>query len=77
MALFLPIFFGMMLGDVGYGALLLAICLALRLKLRTGMMRDLLAVLALGSVWALRAREEREPDRAETRILSAAADQLG
>jgi two-component system sensor histidine kinase KdpD len=32
---------------------------------------------ALGSVWALRAREEREPDRAETRILSAAADQLG
>ena len=32
---------------------------------------------ALGSVWALRAREEREPNRAETRILSAAADQLG
>jgi two-component system, OmpR family, sensor histidine kinase KdpD len=32
---------------------------------------------ALGSVWALRARNEREPDRAETRILSAAADQLG
>jgi len=32
---------------------------------------------ALGSVWALRARDEREPDTAETRILSAAADQLG
>jgi two-component system sensor histidine kinase KdpD len=32
---------------------------------------------SLGSVWALRAREEREPDRSETRILSAAADQLG
>jgi two-component system, OmpR family, sensor histidine kinase KdpD len=31
----------------------------------------------LGSVWALRARNEAEPDRAETRILSAAADQLG
>jgi two-component system sensor histidine kinase KdpD len=31
----------------------------------------------LGSVWALRARDEREPDRSETRILSAAADQLG
>ena len=31
----------------------------------------------LGSLWALRARAEREPDRAETRILSAAADQLG
>jgi two-component system sensor histidine kinase KdpD len=32
---------------------------------------------SLGSVWALRARDEREPSRAETRILSAAADQLG
>jgi two-component system sensor histidine kinase KdpD len=32
---------------------------------------------SLGSVWALRARDEREPNRAETRILSAAADQLG
>jgi two-component system sensor histidine kinase KdpD len=31
---------------------------------------------SLGSVWALRARDEREPSRAETRILSAAADQL-
>ena len=31
----------------------------------------------LGSLWALRARGEREPDRAETRILSAAAAQLG
>ena len=32
---------------------------------------------SLGSVWAMRARDEREPNRAETRILSAAADQLG
>ena len=31
----------------------------------------------LGSVWALRSREESEPNRSETRILSAAADQLG
>ncbi len=31
----------------------------------------------LGSLWALRARDELEPDQAETRILSAAADQLG
>lgn len=30
----------------------------------------------LGSLWVLRAREQRDPDRAETRILSAAADQL-
>ncbi len=31
----------------------------------------------LGSLWALRSRGRREPDRAETRILAAAADQLG
>ena len=31
----------------------------------------------LGSLWILRAAEAGEPDRAETRILSAAADQLG
>ena len=31
----------------------------------------------LGSLWGLRAPDRREPDRAETRILSAAADQLG
>jgi two-component system sensor histidine kinase KdpD len=31
----------------------------------------------LGSVWALRSRDSLEPNRAETRILSAAADQLG
>jgi len=31
----------------------------------------------LGSIWATRIRGRPEPDRAETRILSAAADQLG
>jgi two-component system, OmpR family, sensor histidine kinase KdpD len=31
----------------------------------------------LGSVWALRAAGSRDPDRAETRIIAAAADQLG
>ncbi len=29
-----------------------------------------------GSVWALRVREEADPDRTETRLLAAAADQL-
>jgi two-component system sensor histidine kinase KdpD len=32
---------------------------------------------SLGSLWALRSRGERDPSRAETLILSAAADQLG
>lgn len=31
----------------------------------------------LGSLWALRSATQGDPDRAETRILSAAADQLG
>ncbi len=31
----------------------------------------------LGSLWGLRGRDRPEPDRAETRILAAAADQLG
>jgi two-component system sensor histidine kinase KdpD len=30
-----------------------------------------------GSIWALRERDRREPDRTETRLLSAAADQIG
>ena len=32
---------------------------------------------ALGSLWATRGADRSEPDRSETRILSAAADQLG
>ena len=31
----------------------------------------------IGSVWGLRARKAGEPDRAETRLLAAAADQIG
>ncbi len=53
MALFLPIFFGMMLGDIGYGALLLAICLGLLRRFRDGMIRNLLLVLAIGSAWGV------------------------
>jgi two-component system sensor histidine kinase KdpD len=31
----------------------------------------------LGSIWAMRERSNREPDRTETRLLAAAADQIG
>ncbi len=31
----------------------------------------------VGSIWALRDRERGQPDRAETRLLAAAADQIG
>lgn len=53
MAVFLPIFFGMMLGDIGYGLLLLGASLLLRRKARPGFMRDLSSVLAMGSVCAV------------------------
>jgi len=53
MAFFLPIFFGMILGDIGYGALLLAICLIVMRKLHKGVFRDVLVVLAMGSGWSI------------------------
>jgi V/A-type H+-transporting ATPase subunit I len=53
MALFMPIFFGMILGDIGYGALLLILSLALLRKRRRGVFHDVLIVLAMGSGWAI------------------------
>jgi V/A-type H+-transporting ATPase subunit I len=53
MAFFLPIFFGMILGDIGYGALLMGLCLWLLRKFKTKVMHDLLLVLAFGSGWAI------------------------
>ncbi len=53
MALFLPIFFGMILGDVGYGTLLLALSMGLTRKFKTGVVRDVLIVLAMGSGWSI------------------------
>lgn len=53
MAFFLPLFFGMILGDVGYGALLLAISLGLLRRQKKGVMRDVLKVLAMGSGWSI------------------------
>jgi len=53
MAFFLPIFFGMILGDVGYGVLLLSITLGLLRKFKEGVLRDLMVVLAIGSGWAI------------------------
>jgi len=53
MAFFLPIFFGMILGDVGYGFLLLTISLVLLRKFKRGVMRDVISVLSMGSGWAI------------------------
>jgi V/A-type H+-transporting ATPase subunit I len=54
MAFFLPIFFGMILGDVGYGLLTLAISLfALRRIKKEGVARDILIILAMGAGWSI------------------------
>jgi V/A-type H+-transporting ATPase subunit I len=53
MAFFLPIFFGMILGDVGYGVLLLGLSLVLFRKYKKGTIHDILIVLAMGSGWGI------------------------
>jgi len=53
MAFFLPIFFGAILGDLGYGLILLAISLVLLRKYKKGVLRDVLIVLAMGSGWSI------------------------
>ena len=53
MAFFLPVFFGMILGDVGYGVLVLLLSLGLMRRFKTGMIRDILIVLAMGAGWSI------------------------
>lgn len=53
MAVFMPIFFGMILGDVGYGFLLLVLCLWLRRRFKPGRARDITTVLGMGSAWSI------------------------
>jgi V/A-type H+-transporting ATPase subunit I len=54
MALFFPIFFGMILGDVAYGVILLALLLYFRRRFQArSMLRSLSEVLLLGSVWSI------------------------
>ena len=54
MAIFVPLFFGMILGDAGYGLILLIICfLALRRFNNPSRIRDLTLVLAYGSGWSI------------------------
>ncbi len=53
MAFFLPVFFGMILGDVGYGALVLLLSLGFLGRFKKGIIRDILLVLAMGAGWAI------------------------
>ena len=54
MAIFLPIFFGLMLGDIAYGAILLILMFYLRWRFKTRpTLRSLTEVLMVGSVWSI------------------------
>jgi V/A-type H+-transporting ATPase subunit I len=54
MALFLPFFFGMILGDVGYGAILLGLMVYLRRRFAPGStLRRLSEVLIFGAGWGI------------------------
>ncbi len=53
MAIFMPIFFGMMLGDVGYGAILLVLTHFLSKKVTKGIFADLIKTIFYGSFWAI------------------------
>lgn len=54
MALFMPLFFGMILGDVGYGTLLLLLSLLGLWRFpQPGARRDIIKILALGAVWSI------------------------
>jgi V/A-type H+-transporting ATPase subunit I len=53
MAFFLPVFFGMILGDVGYGALVLLLCFGAMRRFKSGIIRDILIVLAMGASWSI------------------------
>jgi V/A-type H+-transporting ATPase subunit I len=53
MALFLPLFFGMILGDIAYGLILFMLTLVLRKRIGSGFMGDLLKIIRMGSLWAI------------------------
>jgi len=54
MAIFLPLMFGVMVGDVVYGLALLGISLYMRRRFtEPGFLRDLGAVLFVGSIWSI------------------------
>lgn len=53
MALFMPIFFGMILGDVAYGVLVLLMAVAMRHRFPTGALHSLAQVLTYCGLWAV------------------------
>ena len=55
MAMFLPLFFGIMLGDIAYGLILFALALWARRRWgrRSAVLADLTHILGIGAAWAV------------------------
>jgi V/A-type H+/Na+-transporting ATPase subunit I len=52
-AIFMPIFFGMMAGDVGYGIVMLLLAIYGGKKVKEGLLSDILKFLKLGAIWTM------------------------
>jgi len=52
-AIFMPIFFGMMAGDVGYGLVMLMIAFFAGKKVKEGLLSDILKFLKFGAIWTM------------------------
>jgi len=52
-AIFMPLFFGMMVGDVGYGFLMLLISIIGLKKVEKGLIEDFLKSLRIGAIWSM------------------------
>lgn len=52
-AIFMPLFFGMMVGDVGYGILMFLLMMLLLRKPRKGLLGDFIRALRIGSIWSV------------------------
>ena len=52
-AIFMPLFFGIMIGDVGYGIIMFLISLAFINKVSEGLIHDFLKTLQIGSIWSI------------------------
>jgi V/A-type H+-transporting ATPase subunit I len=52
-AIFMPMFFGMMVGDIGYGVLLWLISFIMIRTIAKGLLQDIVKILNIGSIWAV------------------------
>ena len=52
-AIFLPLFFGMMIGDVGYGLIMFLIAMLALRKPKKGLINDFLRFLRIGAIWSV------------------------